>query len=203
MSIIHDALKKVQEKLATQKTDSPVTSQQEKLNSAYIYDNTPIENLAPAKESTDTPKPFFSNQIKSTLALICALTITVTSMWYLYEQFKNNIPQAQRFAKKSFYQLIHKEEIPDFKLKSTQELQPLAKITINPTTGNIDPNTSNTPITLNIHGIMANASGNLALINDQVYQEGDSVGGTKIVKINLDSITVIINGVEEKIHVKN
>ena len=54
-----------------------------------------------------------------------------------------------------------------------------------------------------IHGVMANGSRNIVLINDQVYQEGDDVDGVKIVKINLDSITVNNNGKEQTIRVKN
>jgi type II secretory pathway component PulC len=62
---------------------------------------------------------------------------------------------------------------------------------------------ANATETLNIHGVMANGSKNLVLINDQVYQDGDEVDGIKIVKINLDHITVINNGEEEQISVKN
>ena len=50
---------------------------------------------------------------------------------------------------------------------------------------------------------MSNDTGNVALINDQIYQEGDSVDGVKIVKISLDSVTVINNGKEETISVKD
>ena len=50
---------------------------------------------------------------------------------------------------------------------------------------------------------MSNGSSNVVLIDDKVYQEGDEVDGAKIVKINLDSITVNINGTEKTIFVKN
>ena len=48
---------------------------------------------------------------------------------------------------------------------------------------------------------MADDRGNLVLINDQVYQEGDEIDGAKITKINLNSITIINNGKEETISV--
>jgi hypothetical protein len=85
----------------------------------------------------------------------------------------------------------------------------MAQITINTPASPVAGPASSTltkppaPVTLNIHGIMANATGNLVLINDQVYQEGDVVDGAKIVKINLNSITVINNGTEQTIPVKN
>ena len=77
--------------------------------------------------------------------------------------------------------------VPDFKTRAPQDLKPLAQIST----------------TLKIHGIMANATGNLALINDQVYQEGDEVDGAKIIKIDLNSITVNINGTDKTIAVKD
>ena len=123
---------------------------------------------------------------------------------YIYQQFQNDIPKVQKFAKKSFFKLIHKEELPDFKTKSPAELKSLAQLTINPPTMKSSSLAKPAaPVTLDIHGIMSNDSGNLVLINDQVYQEGDEVDGAKITKINLDSITIINNGVEQTILVKN
>jgi type II secretory pathway component PulC len=80
----------------------------------------------------------------------------------------------------------------------------LAQVTVNPSTPPTSAiATAPLPVTLNIHGIMSGTTGNVALINDQVYQEGDSIEGTKITKINLDSIVVTSNGVEQKILLKN
>lgn len=216
MSIIHDALKKVQQSLSPKKDeapkDQPVNTQQ---NTEYIYATTPVEHLTPAKEQAPVQAPEdksnIKNGIKSFFAILCALAITIGSIWYLYQQYRNYIPQAQRKLKTSFYKLIHKTEVPEFKAKKPEELKPLAQITINPvpsTTATTNGTTvpalpSQAPITLDVHGIMANTTGNLALINDQVYQEGDSVGGAKIIKIDLNSITVNINGTDETIHVKN
>jgi hypothetical protein len=205
MSIIHDALKKVQEGLSPKTNPPPENLPPAQNTSGYIYETAPVaETLPTSNQETTVQKPPIQNKIKSILALVCAMAITLGAGWYIYKQFQNDIPMVQRLAKKSFYKLIHKKEVPDFKTKTPEELVPLAQFTINApaakTTGATQPPA---PITLDIHGIMSNPSGNVVLINDQVYQEGDEVGGAKIVKINLDSITVLINGTEETIHVKD
>lgn len=204
MSIIHDALKKVQQSLTPKIDEAPVPpSGTTPKGSTYLYASPPpIETLTPAKGESAHLKIPVQNKIKTILVFICAMLITGLSLWYIYLQFRQNIPQVKRFAKTSFYHLIHKEQLPDFKTRSPADLKPLAQLTINPST--ITPSTqAATPLTLNIHGIMSNARGNLALINDHVYQEGDDIDGAKIVKINLDSIMVNINGTEKTILVKN
>ena len=55
--------------------------------------------------------------------------------------------------------------------------------------------------TLNIHGIMSDPKGNVVLIDNGIYAEGDEVNGVKIVKITLDGIVVLKDGKEETIRV--
>ena len=196
MSIIHDALKKVQQGLNFKPEEVPVSPPTAAPSaSGYLYETPPPIETLPPSEAADQ-KPPIKNKIKSTLAATCALLITVAitiaAGEYIYQQFQNNIPTVQRFAKKSFL-LIHKKMSP--KTRPSADLKPLAQLTI--------ATKSPTPVTLDIHGIMSNESGNLVLINDQVYQEGDEIDGAKITKINLDSIKVINNGVEQTILVKN
>jgi hypothetical protein len=82
-------------------------------------------------------------------------------------------------------------------------LKSLGQLNINPAAVNNPTAAKPAALTLDIHGIMFKKNGNLVLIDDQVYQEGDEVDGTKIVKIGLNSITVVNNGIEQKIPVKN
>ena len=68
------------------------------------------------------------NKIKSFLALSFVPLPSPAHLVYIYKQFPiHNIPQFQRFAKKEFYQLIHKKKY----LILNQEAKdlPLAKIT--------------------------------------------------------------------------
>lgn len=214
MSIIHDALKKVQQGL----------SEEKKENTGYLY-STPSET--PPKIVKEKPVERLTStksQIKSLLAMLCAILITGACIVLLIHQINTYFPDLLRTVKSSYYRLIHKEEVPDFKTKKV--LVPLAKITVLPpapkpvippaTPAAARPITTNTataaipappaetkPQTLNIHGVMSNGSQNVVLIDDQVYQEGDEVDGIKILKINLDSITILNNGQEQSIRVKN
>jgi len=195
MSIIHDALKKVQKGLSSKSDEVEVINE----------DSSEIEILPPSRQETVVVKSIIQNKIKSALALICATTITVLSVMYICQQFKNEVPLAQRFAKNSFNKLIH--QLQPLNTKTPAHVapapKPLAQITINPLTTKTSESTKPAPTTLDIHGIMANATGNLVLINDQVYQEGDEIDGAKIIKINLDSITINNNGTQQTIFVKN
>jgi hypothetical protein len=195
MSIIHDALKKLQQGLAPKTEVTPPTPETA-LNNLYETPVT-VETLPKAGEETIDLKPPKKSKIKNILTICAALAVIAGSGYYLYYQYQGSISQVKRFAKKSFYKLIlHKEEVPAFKTMAPQDLKPLARLTVNSAQ-------SSSPVTLNIHGIMANGTGNLVLINDEVYQEGDEVNGAKIVKINLDSITVNIDGAEKTIFVRN
>ncbi|MBI3314651.1 MAG: hypothetical protein HYZ86_01740 [Candidatus Omnitrophica bacterium] len=55
--------------------------------------------------------------------------------------------------------------------------------------------------TLNIHGIMSDPNGNVVLIDNGIYAEGDEVQGVKIIKISLDGIVILKDGKEETIRV--
>jgi hypothetical protein len=222
MSIIHNALKKVQQGQEPMSDKSPASKPPE---SGYIYANSPglprqedeqpIENL-PSKQ----------NKARSVLAFLCALAIILGAFVFLYKQLCTYFPKFKDWTVLSFNNLTHKKIQIDFKTTASEDLKPLAKIIVNPpkplsppkltnapkptnTPGPTDmPASASTvkpvvPTTLNVHGVMSNGHNSLVLINDQVYQEGDEIDGVKIVKINLKSITVINNGKEESIHVKN
>ncbi len=201
MSIIHDALKKVQQEQAPKADESsPIFSSPEE---PQKHDPMAVEHL-PSK-----------NKAKSILALLCSITFFLGSLIFCFIQMHKYLPQIEKLAKSSFYKLVlHKEEEPDFKTKAAKDLVPLAKITVNQpkpltppgpakTSSIFDSPKPHVPQTLNIHGVMSNGPRNVVLIDDQVYQEGDEVDGVKIAKINLDFITVNNNGKEETIRVKN
>ena len=56
-----------------------------------------------------------------------------------------------------------------------------------------------TPPVFKVQGIMADPKGNVALINDKVYAEGDDLDGARILRIGLDAIVVSRDGKEETI----
>ncbi len=192
MSIIHDALKKVQQGLNSKSGETGVIEEpvQE------------IEVLPPANPSSTEEKPPEQNKFKTFLAILCALVITAGSLFYIWQQLQINVPKVQVFTRNSINKLIHKIK-PNDKPAGPVELKSLAQLTITPEKSKNSTAGKPAPVTFNIHGIMANGTGNLALINDQVYEAGDMIDGAKITKINLDSITIINNGEEQTIPVKN
>lgn len=205
MSIIHDALKKVQKNLSSRADKkSPDTSIKPNESSAYLYATPPVEILSETILSNPKPKPILGKIIKFTLILMIALAIIGGSIYYFYLQFNDNLPSAPKSAVKSIRQLIPQKTLPDLNIKKMKELRPLAQIIIKQAKTSL-PNAAPPPepITLKIHGIMSNASGNLALINNQVYQEGDKIDGITIIKINLNSIKISANGKEKTIPVDN
>lgn len=210
MSIINDALKKAQQglklKADEQQTASPGAPSDA---SGPASVSGPWSSPSPVRKA-----PPVKNKAKSILPLLCAIAFAIGAFAYLCKEVNVYFPQLQKKAKASFYKMIGKEEAPAFKAKPSQDLVPLARITVNsskaanlpiPTNPLPGANAAATevPVTLNVHGVMSNGSSNAVLIDDQVYQEGDNVDGIKIVKINLNSIEVINNGKEETIRVKN
>ena len=237
MSIIHDALKKVQRGLSNKPHIPPAAplSAEPPKKSDYVYATPSVEDIKPEEKiEVIKEKPNLLKIFKSLLAIICAAAITAGSIWYIYEQVQSYIPNIPKITTKSLYKLIPKKMIAHFKAHpKVVPLKPMGQITIkHPIEGNSPLEHQGTvpfhpvpfhpaaapvavqtaapvtvpvapSITLNVHGIMSDARGNVALINDQVYQEGDDIDGVKIVKINLNSIIVNDNGVERKIPVKN
>jgi hypothetical protein len=220
MSIIHDALKKVQQGLSPKSDKTPTAPTTSKPPSPdYIY-ATPTDPAGRYDQQPIEHLPSRQNKAKSVLAFLCALAITLGAFVFLYKQLCSSLPGFKSWTELSFNKLIHQKEQFDSKNKTFENFKPLAKITVNPPKPPAPPSPTNPssptempaaanmikpglPSTLNIHGVMSNGSNNLVLINDQVYQEGDEVDGIKIVKINLNTITVINNGKKELIRVKN
>ena len=54
---------------------------------------------------------------------------------------------------------------------------------------------------ITVNGIMARGKQNLALIDGQVYEEGEEIDGVKLIKITPNSIVVLENGAERTIKV--
>lgn len=194
MSIIHDALKKVQQ--GRDPKSSPTQA------SDYLYENmTPAEKEEQAAAMKNTvKKQSVVKKINSLLAMLCAILITIALFGFIFQQFRQYIPKLTKLVRVSYCQLLHKKILPDFKSRAPEDLKPLAQLTVSVPAASTTAKTP-APLTLNIHGVMANDSGNLVLINDRVYQEGDTVEGAKIVKIDLDSVTIINDGKEETISV--
>ena len=70
-----------------------------------------------------------------------------------------------------------------------------------PTPAAATPSAASSDTAITITGIMTQGSKSVALINGQVYEEGDTVNGVKIIKITSNAVVVAKNGVERTIRV--
>lgn len=60
-----------------------------------------------------------------------------------------------------------------------------------------------TSVILNVQGLMTNNGATVALINGKIYEQGSEINGIKILAIEGNSITVLRDGKEETIRVRN
>ena len=126
MSIIHDALKKVQQGRTPKADQTPIWAEPAK--------QTATKNAA--------QKPSIVKMITSLLAMLCAMAITLVVFSLIFQQFQKNMPNAQKWAKDmpkvkkmamtSLSQLIHKVPLPILKSPTSQEPKPLAQLTVAP-----------------------------------------------------------------------
>jgi hypothetical protein len=204
MSIIHDALKKIQQGRLPKAEEKPAPPAAENPQAPSPSKN--IFEPEPAAKPTELPaaaEAAAPENKTNVLALICAFLITAGICVFLFHQVTKYFPRVKNWAKAYYAKVFHVKETRRYTPQAAGNLGPLAKITVNPSSSSSSSASSGTDghVTLNIHGVMSNGPKNLVLINDQVYQEGDDVEGVKIVKINLKSITIINNGQEETIPV--
>ena len=207
MSIIHDALKKVQRGLnAKNNRKSTIAPAAPAAVSDYIYAKpAQDEELSETAIETIPSANPFKRVFRSILIIAISVLVSGGSLFFLYQQYNNYLPKNSSTISRSSYGAAHQNTAVVSRPKaSSADLKPMAQITIPPAeSDSTAASQAAAPVTLNIHGVMANGSSVLVLINDQVYQEGDTVDGARILKINLNSITVDINGNEQTIPVKN
>ncbi|MBI3601621.1 MAG: hypothetical protein HY209_01825 [Candidatus Omnitrophica bacterium] len=179
MSIIHDALKKVQQTMTT----------------AQIKPEDIVEVL-PSSTSTPDKKP--AGGIPSWLIVSAGLLVLGAASVFIFSQTAP-VPQ-----------------IPAAKTSRPSAVKPLARRTISPKTAtsttSAGPASSPAPIAsgetnpplpvLNIQGIMASGSHHVALIDNNIYEEGSLVNGVKILKIDLNAITIEHDGKQETVAVR-
>ena len=182
MSIIHDALKKVQQSMK-QNSSSPTPS------------NSPEEvvEVLPSSLEGNTV-----NQASSWPLMILMLLIVVGCAVSIVLQIQKKNP---KFLSKIHFNALLKTPVKSVaKPQNTAPAEPLAQVTV---PASISASVQNPlPITLNVQGIMASGGHNIALINNRVHEEGDVINGIKILKISLESITVEHDGKQETVDVR-
>ncbi len=188
MSIIHDALKKVQQNL-DKKTDEDII---------VIPSQNPV-TPQPSKSLTGRETPW--------LMISLALIIIATSVFFIYKQLNTLSPSFRTWMHTASKKT---EQIIPAVIKASPKaaaVTPMAQVIVAPAAVKTDQpaaavTTTMPPQTLNVLGVMAQGNQNLVLIDDKVYQEGDTVDGVTIVKITINEIQVLNNGKAETIPVK-
>ena len=193
MSIIHDALKKVQ-----------VSMQQNPLPPNSIKPPEDEVEVLPSSSSGSNKKE--KSQFSSWFLIIVSLIILGFSGNLILLQIQKKHPEfLSRIHLNFSFKFLKKESPPKPLAQVIIPQEPIApKITPTPVEASTPPTNPAPPppIVLNIQGIMANNNQNVVLINNNVYEEGSVINGQKIVKISLDAITVEHNGQQEVIQIK-
>ncbi len=170
MSIIHEALKKVQNNLQDKTSPPPRLGGAEPLT------------VAPAAGGTKGETKRGGN-----IVVLILLAAAVLTAGYLYWQGRPLPSVPKKDSLPSRQGGINATPAPVPPPEPKNETKPEPK-----------PEHADT---LNIHGIMSDPNGNVVLIDNGIYAEGDEVQGVKIVKISLDGIVILKDGKEETIRV--
>lgn len=189
MSIIHEALKKVQ--LSLQKpAEDPVEQLPSNPYTAAPIVQPPQEKAVEEKESKSVPH----SGLLAGLLAVMAILIVVVCLVYQPQQYA---PQIAHWVSKQTYRL---QSLSPFHKDGPQ---PIAMIT--PATAKAHGKLQSaitSSAALNVEGIMANNGSAVALINGKIYEAGDEIGGTQLVSIDENSITILKDGKTETIQLR-
>jgi hypothetical protein len=204
MSIIHDALKKVQQSMQKETAANP--------ESAHVA---PVEEVQRSAPSEKKP-PYvliISLCILTPLLLVWAAGGLVLPL--MKQRFPQHIPAwlhklsflEKKVEAKPLAQIVIPPAAEPAPAPPSQEAKPAAasneQASSNVPSQETAPATvPSTPMVLNVQGVMANSSQNVVLINNEIYEEGGVVNGYKIIKINLNAIVVEHDGQQETIPIK-
>ncbi|MBF0489778.1 MAG: hypothetical protein HQL15_04065 [Candidatus Omnitrophica bacterium] len=166
MSIIHDALKKVQKSM--QDNTSPATP---------LPSQEDVVEVLPSSSRTATRNP----TSLWLLVVIALMMATLLGGYYFLKNQKTNDQLPIKLPINLPLKVAQKPPIPN------------VQTAIPSVPSSTTPQTTSTPTetpTFTIQGIMSNNNHNVALINNNIYEEGSVINGQKIVKIALDAITL-------------
>ena len=181
MSIIHEALKKVQNSL------------QDKISSPPRVGGAEPLTVAPASTEGRSASDGKSGPKSGWKIIVLVLSaVAILTAGYMYRQGASSAlpPSVPKIGSPPPVQI---NAAPAPVPASAPVPEPKTEAKPEPKPEHAD--------TLNIHGIMSDPNGNVVLIDNGIYAEGDEVQGVKIIKISLDGIVILKDGKEETIRV--
>jgi hypothetical protein len=210
MSIINDALKKLQAQLShaqVRSADIQSSAQSAPLTAAQQAGFEPVPSLySPSNQSQPKPAEKSSgSKLAIILGLLCLLTALfspIVNKQSVIGMLLTKIPKRATVATAKSLETTPPKATPAVNTMpaAEQKPQPIRQIVKNLTAPITKPQL-NTSSRIIINGIMTHGEQNLALIDGQVYQEGEEVDGVKILKITPKGVTVLENGDERFVKV--
>jgi hypothetical protein len=206
MSIINDALKKLQNQITQ---SNPHTAKENTLSSQMEL--TPAQqagfqpilsneqkpaSVQPTKKTKEDNKESSLVLILGILCLLIGLLLPVVNKQSLIHVLLSHIPKKQKssIAIQSRTPIVIAQPVPE------QKQEPAKTLIKNQAAPASKPSSRNQNRII-INGTMTRGEQNLALIDGQIYEEGDEVDGVELIKITPKGVTILENGEQRIIKV--
>lgn len=210
MSIINDALKKLQNEISHShnkpaNAQAPLTAAQQ---AGFQPVPSPETQSAMSSEVTELqpPTPLPAKVKESSLVYILGVLCLMIGLFAPIVNKQSVIGMLiERLPKHSKISLPHPKVRTAAPAPAKEKRQETPRSLIDNIKSMASPKPAAAPSSsrsrIIVNGIMARGKQNLALIDGQVYEQGEEVDGVKIIKINPNSIVVLEDGVERTVKV--
>ena len=210
MSIINDALKKLQNQIThsnPQQASGNMNSAQAELTPAQKAGFQPIpSNDTQHISATAAPQPSQKNTesrlvlILGILCLLIGLFVPVINKQSLIVVLMSHLPK-QAKSSKTIQTKTPAITVAAVTRQPERKQEPINTLIKNLTAPMAKTSAKTTQSRLIINGTMTRGEQNLALIDGQIYEEGDVVDGIKLIKITPKGVTILENGEEHTVKV--
>jgi hypothetical protein len=210
MSIINDALKKLQNQIShsnPQPANGNMNSAQSELTPAQKAGFQPVPSndtqhvaAMAAPQSLQNHKESRIVLILGILCLLIGLFVPVVNKQSLIVVLISHLPK-QTKPSKVIQTKTPAVTIATVTPRPEQKQQPINTLIKNLTAPASKPSSSKNQSRIIINGTMTRGEQNLALIDGQIYEEGDEVDGVKLIKITPKGVTILENGEEHVVKV--
>ena len=202
MSIINDALKKLQDQISHSNPKTDAIIQQTELTPAQQAGFQPIPLNNPHetyRAPEQKPKESRLVLILGVLCLLIGLFAPIINKQSVILTLLAKLPKQNKITK-TVPVAAKTPVLKTITPKPVKKQEPVSSLIKN-LTAPISKPSANSQSRIIINGIMTRGQQNLALIDGQIYEEGEEVDGVKIIKITTKGATVLENGVEHSVKV--